>query len=75
MSSVKVAGTNRNVTIVGEETLSDREIDISGYIVDGYQKKWYAKNIALGDTILNWEERGGFVSNLNHERSVLEEAL
>jgi len=46
--------------------LSDREINIFGYIVDGYQKKRYAKNIALGNTILNWEGRKGFVSNTNH---------
>jgi len=71
VSSVRVGETNRNVVIVGEEALSDREIDILGYIVDGYQKKRYAKNIASGDTILNWEGRGGFVLNLNHQRSVV----
>ena len=39
MSSIRVGGTNRTVVIVGEEALSDREINIFGYIVDGYQKK------------------------------------
>ena len=61
-----MGGTNRNVVIVGEEALSDREVDIFGYIVDGYEKKRYAKNIALGNTILNWGGRGGFVLNSNH---------
>ena len=55
--SVRVRRTNRNVVIVGEEALSDREIDICG----GFQKTRYANSIALGDTILNWEGRGGFV--------------
>jgi len=27
------------------------------------KKKWYAKNIAFGDTILNLEGRGGFTIN------------
>ena len=66
MNSVRVGGTNRNVKIVGEEALSDREINIFGYIVDGHQKKWYAKEMALGNTILNSEGRGGFVFNSNH---------
>jgi len=39
VSSVRVGGTNRNVVIVGEEALSDREIDIFGYIVDDYRKQ------------------------------------
>jgi len=32
VSSIRVGGTNRNVVIVGEEALSDREINIFGYM-------------------------------------------
>ena len=38
VSSIRVGGRNRNVVIVDEEALSDREINIFGYIGDGYQK-------------------------------------
>jgi len=31
-----VGGTNKNIVVAGEEALSNREIEIFGYIVDGY---------------------------------------
>jgi len=52
VSSIRVGGTNRNVVIVGKEVLSDREINIFGNIVDGYQKSGTLKTSSWGPSLI-----------------------
>ena len=46
-----------------------------GYIIDRYQEEGDSENFALWNTIFDFEGRGGYILDPNHERFLVKEAL